>query len=110
MHKLLITGFEPFGGDTENPSEILVNSLSDERYEQINIKKTILPVTVREAGKQLLEALDAFRPDTVMSFGLNEGLSHIAVERVAVNMIDARIKDNDGEQPVDCPVVNEAET
>ena len=110
MYKLLITGFEPFGGDTENPSEILVNNLSEERYEQINIKKVILPVTVKEAGKQLVEALDAFKPDTVLSLGLNAGLSHIAVERVALNMIDARIKDNNGDQPVDRPVVKEGET
>ena len=100
MKKIIITGFEPFDKEKINPSQEILNHIDCDRN-KFQIQSILLPVTVKEAGKVITEAIDDFRPDYVLSFGLNGRLSHIALERVAINIVDARIPDNNGEQPKD---------
>ncbi|BAA29685.1 206aa long hypothetical pyrrolidone-carboxylate peptidase [Pyrococcus horikoshii OT3] len=100
--KILLTGFEPFGGDDKNPTMDIVEALSERIPEVVG---EILPVSFKRAREKLLKVLDDVRPDITINLGLAPGRTHISVERVAVNMIDARIPDNDGEQPKDEPIV-----
>lgn len=100
MKKIIITGFEPFEKETINPSQELLKHI-DCDPNRFQVQPILLPVTVKEAGKVITKAIDDIRPDYVISFGLNGKLSHIALERVALNIVDARIPDNNGEQPHD---------
>jgi pyroglutamyl-peptidase len=102
---VLLTGFEPFGGDAVNPSGEAVHRVAS-RWEGSDVLVTaVLPVTFAGAAGRLKELLAEHRPDIVIAAGLAGGRAAIGVERVAVNLVDARIPDNDGEQPVDVPSV-----
>ena len=100
MKKIIITGFEPFDKEKINPSQELLNHIDCDQN-KLQVQSILLPVTVKEAGKVITDAIDAIQPDYVISFGLNGRLSHIALERIAINIVDARIPDNNGEQPKD---------
>ena len=105
MTTVLLTGFEPFGGDAVNPSGEAVHRVAS-RWEGPGMLVTaVLPVTFAGAAGRLKELLAEHRPDIVIAAGLAGGRAAIGVERVAVNLVDARIPDNDGEQPVDVPSV-----
>lgn len=107
---VLLTGFEPFGGDPANPSGAAVN-LVGSRWEGPQVLVTaVLPVTFAGAPTRLRELLDEHRPDVVIAVGLAGGRTAIGVERVALNLMDARIPDNAGDQPVDTPSVPGAPT
>ena len=97
--KLLITGFEPFGGEAMNPSWEAVRLLPDEIAGTQIIKKQIPVVFDRGRG-----VLAEHHPDMVLCVGQAGGAAAIAVERIGINLIDARIADNDGKQPVDVPI------
>jgi len=96
----MITGFEPFDKEKINPSQELLTfgGINQTNFE---ICKLLLPVTVKEAGNLITKLINEQKPDYLISFGLNGKISHIALERVAINMVDARIPDNNGEQPKD---------
>ncbi|MEA1883845.1 MAG: pyroglutamyl-peptidase I [Thermotogota bacterium] len=100
MKKIIITGFEPFDKEKINPSQELLKHVDCDQN-KIQVHPILLPVTVKEAGKAITDAIDDSQPDYVISFGLNGKLSHIALERVAINIVDAKIPDNNGEQPQD---------
>lgn len=105
--KALITGFEPFGGDKVNPSEVLVGKLPDVlagEVPELKVVTAVLPVSFKRAGPALKGLFDSNRPNIYLGLGLWSGISYVTVERVAVNVKDARIPDNDGEQPVDEPI------
>lgn len=105
MTTVLLTGFEPFGGDAANPSGAAA-SLVASRWEGPEALVTaVLPVTFAGAADRLRELLAEHRPDVVIAAGLAGGRAAIGVERVAVNLVDARIPDNDGDQPMDAPSV-----
>jgi len=106
MKKIIISGFEPFDKERINPSRELLKHI-DFDQKQFQVHPILLPVTVKEGGKVITEAIDDIQPDFVISFGLNGRLSHIALERVAINMVDARIPDNNGEQPKDMNINHE---
>ena len=106
---ILITGFAPFGGETINPSYEAVRLLPDEIAGH-TIKKQELPVTFQEAPVLLAEKVRAIRPDVLISVGQAGGRPDITPERVAINLMDARIPDNDGFSPVDIPVEKDGET
>ena len=102
--KILITGFEPFGGENVNPSYEAVKLLPD-RMGQANIIKLQLPVSFEGAAKEVKSALLTHQPDAVLCVGQAGGYAGIGVERIAVNLMDASIPDNEGNQPTDQPIV-----
>lgn len=102
--KVLVTGFEPFGNETVNPSYEAVKRLPD-RIGRAEITKAKIPVTFATSGPVLEEAIKRHQPDIVLCVGQAGGYAGIAVERVAVNLQDASIPDNSGEQPEDQPIV-----
>ena len=99
MKKLLITGFEPFGDEKYNPSIEAVKRLPDE-INGTQIIKMRLPVIFGTAGDLLLEKISAEAPDAVICVGLAGGRKAVTPEMVAVNLKNARIPDNAGQQPV----------
>lgn len=109
MKKILITGFDPFGGSNSNPSELAV-ALLPERLGDFEIVKRIVPTVYGEATKHALAAAETVRPDVVLCIGVAAGRDAVTPERVALNVRDARIPDNAGNQPVDAPVVPGAPT
>lgn len=101
--KVLVTGFDPFGGEQVNPAYEAVKRLPDE-IDGGTIIKLELPTAFDASCIQLKEAIELHRPDVVLCVGQAGGRAKLAVERVAVNLRDARIPDNAGVQPVDEPV------
>lgn len=96
--KVLISGFEPFGGSKLNPSELLVHELSKITFENIEISAIVLPVEFDRAAEILLRQVKEKKPDIVIAFGQAEGRTAITPERIAINLDDARIPDNSGDQ------------
>lgn len=103
--RVLLCGFEPFGGEQVNPSHVLLRELGGERISGHRIEPLCLPVNFTRAGALLCDAIDACRPQVVLCVGQAGGRSRLSFERVAINLIDARIADDEGLQPTDCPVV-----
>jgi pyroglutamyl-peptidase len=101
--KILITGFEPFGGEAVNPSWEAVRRLPDEVAGAEVIKLQIPKVFGRSAGV-VREAIVKHDPDVVVSVGQAGGRFMVHPERVAINMDGGRIEDNDGYQPIDTPI------
>jgi pyroglutamyl-peptidase len=106
--KILLTGFEPFGGEAVNPSLEIVRALDGAAIGTHRIVGAILPVTFAASLPRLEALLDEHRPSLAVALGQAGGRSELSLERIAVNLIDARIADNDGAQPVDVPVVADA--
>jgi pyroglutamyl-peptidase len=102
--KALVTGFEPFGGERVNPSFEALRRLPP-RLGSLDIATRPLPVVYGAALPALREAVAASKPDIVLCVGLAGGRAELSVERVAINIDDARIPDNDGNQPIDRAVV-----
>lgn len=104
MKKLLITGFEPFGGEAINPSWEAVLRLPREigGYE---LTKLCLPVVFGEAGEEALKAARELSPDAVICVGQAGGRGAVTPELVAINLRYAKIPDNKGNQPTDEPVI-----
>ena len=102
---LLLTGFEPFGDEVVNPSWTLAESLQGHAVEGWRVEALCLPCTFAGAARDLGAALRRHRPAAVLCLGLAAGRHELGLERVAINLVDARIPDNAGEQPVDQPVV-----
>lgn len=105
---ILLTGFEPFGGETLNPSWEAVRRLDGHCIGGHPVTALALPVAFGAAVRQLDEALSRLRPAIVLAVGQAGGRARLSLERVAINLVDARIPDNDGEQPIDCPVIASA--
>src|SRR5690606_11237570 len=107
MKKLLVTGFEPFGEDKINPTQVLINAWKEEKFECTQIYLEGLPVSFKKVNKFLKELFDKIKPDYAIHLGLAGGRSGISIERVAVNIMDARIPDNDNFQPIDEPIIED---
>lgn len=102
---ILLTGFEPFGGDDVNPSHLAALALDGAALPGARVVSAVLPVdTVRVAGA-LHAALERARPDAVLLTGLAAGRPWPSVERVAVNVLDFRAPDNAGQVRSGEPVV-----
>jgi pyroglutamyl-peptidase len=91
MTKVLLTGFEPFGKATLNPSGEIVKQISGD-----NIVTAILPVAYAQSAERLLALIAEHNPDVVICLGQAEGRKEITPERVAINLDDARLADNEG--------------
>lgn len=105
MQKVLITGFEPFGGERLNPSWEVVKQLNDLELVGTRIVARQLPCVFGAALEALNAAIDEVQPLMVLAVGQAGGRTDITIERVAINVDDARIPDNQGQQPVDEPIV-----
>lgn len=99
MKTLLITGFDPFGGATVNPSWQAVKRLPDTIGEYVLCKLEI-PTVFGRAAETVLAAAEKCQPDVILCIGQAAKRSAVTPERVAVNLQDARIPDNDGRQPM----------
>ena len=102
---VLLTGFEPFGGEVENPSWDAVRLLGGERIGGHAIAPRLMPCVFGEAIARLEKEIEALSPRVVICVGQAGGRAEISLERIAVNLEDARIPDNAGAQPLDRPVV-----
>jgi pyroglutamyl-peptidase len=102
--KALVTGFEPFAGDAVNSAREAVLRLPS-RLGELGVETRVLPTVFGRAIAALEDALATVRPDIVLAVGLAGGRAELSLERVAINVDDARIPDNDGQQPIDRPVV-----
>jgi len=100
MTKVLLTGFEPFGKATLNPSGEIVKQISGD-----NIVTAILPVAYAQSAERLLALIAEHKPDVVICLGQAEGRTHISPERIAINLDDARLADNEGVIRNDVPIV-----
>jgi len=103
--RILLTGFEPFGGSQVNPSEQVVKILANHPPKGIQISTAILPVNHQAGPKELLRALSDNAPEAIVCLGEAQRRSAISIERIAVNLLDFRIPDNQGVQVVDEPIV-----
>ncbi len=102
--KALVTGFEPFGGDRVNPA-LEALRLLPARLGALDIATLALPTAFGGSLAALEDAVATTRPDIVLGLGLAGGRAALSLERVAINIDDARIPDNSGVQPIDRPVV-----
>ena len=98
--RVLITGFDKFGGESINPSSLCVNSLPDV-IDNIEIKKVTLPTVFKYSSHVLEKNIKSFSPNIVICVGQAGGRSKITPERIAINIDDARIPDNIGNSPID---------
>lgn len=101
--KILLTGFEPFGGESINPAKEAVKLVKDE-IKGAQIVKCYVPVVFGKAIDTVYEAMKKENPDAVLLIGQAGGRYEMTPERVAINCDDARIPDNEGNSPVDQPV------
>ena len=106
--KILLTGFEPFGGETVNPAQEAVKLVKDE-IKGAEIVKCFVPVVFGKAIDTVYEAIKKENPDAILMIGQAGGRYEITPERVAINCDDGRIPDNEGNQPVDQPVFADGE-
>ncbi len=102
---VLLLGFEPFAGETINPSAEIARGLDGESIGRHRIVSDVLPVSFADAPNHLAASLDRHRPELVIALGQAGGRNEISFERVAINLIDARIADNGGLQPIDVEVL-----
>ncbi len=105
MKKVLITGFEPFGGESINPALEAIKRLEGEAIEGGYIVTCHVPVTRFESIDTVIEAIEKHQPDCVITVGQAAGHNAITAERVAINVDDFRIPDNAGHQPIDESIV-----
>lgn len=107
--KILITGFDPFGGETVNPAYEAVKLLPD-TIAGAEIIKLEVPTRFHRAGAVLEDAMQRHKPNVVICVGQAGGRAAITPEKVAINLMDGRIPDNAGYQPVDAPIREDGET
>ena len=100
MTKVLLTGFEPFGKATLNPSGEIVKQINGD-----NIVTAILPVAYAQSAEALLGLIEHHKPDVVICLGQAEGRTQITPERIAINLDDARLADNEGVTRIDEPIL-----
>jgi pyroglutamyl-peptidase len=94
--RVLVTGFEPFGGAEANPSQKLVEALSSDPPPGVELAAAVLPVAWQRATDELLRALETEQPEVVVCFGQADGRAHLSVERFALNFDEGT--DEEGEQ------------
>jgi pyroglutamyl-peptidase len=101
--KILITGFEPFGGEAVNPSWEAVRHLPD-TVNGAEVVKLQIPTVFYRSADVVHDAVIEHEPDVVISVGQAGGRFMVSPERVAINIDDGRIPDNDGQQPIDVEI------
>lgn len=105
--KFLLTGFEPFGQSRINPSKQVVGVLAGRQFEGFMVETAVLPVHRFHGPQKLLSLVQQTRPDAVVCLGEAGGRTAVSLERVAINLLDFRIADNDGLVVQDEPIVSD---
>lgn len=105
MKTILLTGFEPFNKARVNPSWEAVKELKGWRGEDFMVEVRQLPCVFGMANRVMAGLLEELKPDVVIAVGQAGGRPELSVERVAINVDDASITDNEGQQPVDEAIV-----
>lgn len=106
--RLLITGFDPFGGEKINPAWEAVKGLPD-NIDGVEVIKLQIPTVFKKSAQKLFENIDSVKPDVVICVGQAGGRYELSMERVAINLDDGRIPDNEGYQPIDVKVFEDGE-
>ncbi|MGN5651224.1 pyroglutamyl-peptidase I [Bacillus sp. Brlt_9] len=107
MKTVLLTGFDPFGGESINPAWEVAKSLHEKTIGEYKIISRQVPTVFQKSISVLKEYIEELNPEMIICIGQAGGRPDITIERVAINIDDARIADNEGNQPVDVPVVEE---
>ena len=107
--KILVTGFDPFGEDKINPAIEAVKKLPDE-INGAQIIKLEIPTVFNKSADVVKKAMEEHKPDYVLNVGQAGGRFEITPERVAINIDDARIPDNEKKQPIDTQIQEDGET
>ena len=98
-----MTAFDPFNGESKNPAQEALVLLPD-AIGETEIRKLTVPTVFVESARVVIEAMAVFQPDAVLMLGQAGGREGLTVERVAINLLDADIRDNRGQQPQDDPI------
>lgn len=101
--KLLLTAFDPFAGNKINPAFEAVKLVKD-NINNIDIVKLLVPTVFNKSIETVKSAIKTYKPEVVLCIGQAGGRGDITCERVAINIDDARIPDNEGNQPIDMPI------
>ena len=107
--KILVTGFDPFGSDKINPAIEAVKKLPD-TIKGAKIIKLEIPTVFNKSAQVVHQAIVKEQPDYVLNVGQAGGRSALTPERLAININDGRIPDNDGYQPLDEPIQPDGDT
>lgn len=107
--KILVTGFDPFGGEKINPAIESVKRLPDKILDSQIIKLEI-PTVYMKSLEAIDKAIQKYNPDVILSIGQAGGRPDITVERVGINIDDYRIRDNEGNQPIDKPIFEDGKS
>ncbi len=102
--KVLVTGFDPFGGDAVNPALEAVKKLEGRVIADAEVITWELPTVRWKSVAVLRDAIAAVDPEVILAIGQWGGRAEIALERIAINIDNFRIKDNEGNQPMDEPI------
>ena len=100
MKKILVTGFDPFGGEKVNPA-LEVIKLLPKKIGENEVRILEIPTVYKKSVEKIEKEIESYKPDYVLSIGQAGGRASISIERVAINIDDFRIKDNEGNQPTD---------
>ncbi len=101
--KVLLTAFNPFGGESVNPAQEAVEAVAD-TVAGAEVVKLVVPTVFKKSIETVHEAMKREKPDVTFCIGQAGGRIGLTPERVAINLDDARIEDNEGNQPVDSPI------
>lgn len=107
--KILLTAFDPFGGESMNPASEAVH-LVPNKIGDVEIVKLTVPTVFYKSIDVVTAAIESHRPDAVLCIGQAGGRADLTPERVAINLNDARIPDNEGNQPIDQPIFSDGAT
>jgi pyroglutamyl-peptidase len=103
--RVLISGFEPFGGSILNSSQLVVEAISKESFTGLELFTVILPVDFGKAADVLLSKVKEIDPEIIIAFGQAEGRKALTPEKIAINLDSARIPDNAGELRVNKVII-----
>lgn len=106
--KILVTGFDPFGGEKVNPAYEAVKLMPD-NIAGAEIIKLEIPTVFSKSALAVEAGIEKYNPDVVVNVGQAGGRSCVTIEKVAINLAEARIPDNDGEQPLNVPLKEDGE-
>ena len=101
---ILLTGFDPFGGGAHNPSWLIAQALHGQRIAGHHVVAAQLPTVFGQSLQRLQSLLQEHQPSITLCLGLAGGRAALSIERIGININDARIPDNCGAQPIDTPV------